>query len=139
MANNNALDAVYALPIKQRNPYPRRGSSKHARSANINRNVRTHLARTSNDIKMVANNYNGCRQNTTNTMIPSILFVVDFTSLSTSSTSGTLIANSSFMITFLSFRWKTYNTARSIIIAATKGRFLLVKDATVDQMSDLLS
>ncbi len=42
MANNHALSAVYALPIKQRNPYPRR-SPKHTRHANINRNVRAHL------------------------------------------------------------------------------------------------
>ncbi len=42
MTHNNELKEVYALPIKQRNPYSR-GSPKHTRRANINRNVRAHL------------------------------------------------------------------------------------------------
>ena len=42
MTNNNELKEIYALPLKQRNPYPR-GSPKHTRRANTNRNVRAHL------------------------------------------------------------------------------------------------
>ena len=43
MANNNHdMRTVYALPERQRNPYPR-GSAKHTRRANLNRNIRAHL------------------------------------------------------------------------------------------------
>ena len=43
MANNNSdMRTVYALPERQRNPYPR-GSAKHTRRANLNRNIRAHL------------------------------------------------------------------------------------------------
>ena len=43
MANNNSdMRTVYALPERQRNPYPR-GSAKHTRRANLNRNSRAHL------------------------------------------------------------------------------------------------
>ena len=36
------MRTVYALPERQRNPYPR-GSAKHTRRANLNRNIRAHL------------------------------------------------------------------------------------------------
>ena len=43
MTNNNSdMRTVYALPVRQRNPYPR-GSAKHTRRANLNRNIRAHL------------------------------------------------------------------------------------------------
>ena len=42
MTDNNDIRNVYALPVRQRNPYPR-GSAKHTRRANINRNIRAHL------------------------------------------------------------------------------------------------
>jgi hypothetical protein len=43
MANNNSdMRTVYALPERQRNPYPR-GSAKHMRRTNLNRNIRAHL------------------------------------------------------------------------------------------------
>ena len=42
MTDNNNIRNVYALPERQRNPYPR-GSAKHTRRANLNRNIRAHL------------------------------------------------------------------------------------------------
>jgi hypothetical protein len=43
MTNNNSTTRnVYALPMRQRNPHLR-GSAKHTRRANINRNIRAHL------------------------------------------------------------------------------------------------
>jgi hypothetical protein len=40
--NNSVMRTVYALPERQRNPYPC-GSAKHTRRANLNRNIRAHL------------------------------------------------------------------------------------------------
>ena len=41
--NNSTMHNVYALPMRERNPHPR-GSAKHTRRANINRNIRAHIS-----------------------------------------------------------------------------------------------
>ncbi len=40
--SNDMRTVVYALPLRQRNPYPR-GSAKHTRRDNLNRNIHAHL------------------------------------------------------------------------------------------------
>jgi hypothetical protein len=138
MSNNTDLHDVYALPIQPRNTYPR-GSKKYTRRANINRNVRAHLH---HDLKRCKDDGQQLQRmqtehddhdehvNSLHLQFSSALNNVHFWQ-----TDRQLIMYDQVLI----FRWiQIFNTARSLIISATQGRILLIDNATVNQMTNLL-
>ena len=138
MSNNTDLRDVYALPTKPRNPYPR-GSKKHTRRANINRNIRAHLR---HDLKRCKDDGQQLQRMQTehddHTEQVNSLHLQFYSALNNFhfwQTDRQLIMYDQVLI----FRWiRIFNVARSIIISATQARILLIDDATVNQMTNLL-
>jgi hypothetical protein len=138
MSNNTDLRDVYALPIKPRNPYPR-GSKKHTRRANINRNIRAHLR---HDLKRCKDDGQQLQRMQTehddhDEQVNSLhlQFYSALNNFHFWQTDRELIMYDQVLI----FRWiRIFNVARSIIISATQARILLIDDATVNQMTNLL-
>jgi hypothetical protein len=131
MNNNNELKEVYALPIKQRNPYPR-GSPKHTRRANINRNVRAHLR---HDLKRCKEESTALQriqsrhayENDIHRQFYSVLNNFHFWNVDRRHIEFDQV---------LIVRWITlYNSAKSIILDATKAKLDTV---TINQMANLL-
>ena len=138
MSNNTDLHNVYALPIQPRNPYPR-GSKKHTRRANINRNIRAHLR---HDLKRCKDDGHQLQRMQTehddhDDQVNSLhlQFYSALNNFHFWQTDCQLIMYDQVLIS----RWiRIFNAARSIIISATQGRILLIDDATVNQMTNLL-
>jgi hypothetical protein len=138
MANNNTFHAVYELPVKQRNPHPR-GTRKHTRRANINRNIRAHLRhdrqRTQNDGAQLQRMQE--EHDKHNEIVESIhlRFYSAINHFQDWDDSRHQIEYDQVLI----FRWtQIYDTARNLILDATKGKFRLMDDPTLYQMTHLL-
>ncbi len=139
MSNNTDLHNVYALPIQPRNPYPR-GSKQHTRRANINRNIRAHLR---HDLKRYKDDGHQLQRMQTehddhDEQVNSLhlQFYSALNNFHFWQTDRQLIMYDQVLIS----RWiQIFNAAiRSIIISGTQGRILLIDDATVNQMTNLL-
>jgi hypothetical protein len=134
MTHNNDIRTVYALPVRQRNPYPR-GSAKHTRRANINRNIRAHLRhdaqRCKEDATQIQRMESIHEQQKTWTDTIHRHFYSALNNFHYWNNDRQRIEYDHALI----FRWvKTYNSARSLIIDAT-GK---LSDATITQMTNLL-
>ena len=134
MTDNNNIRTVYALPARQRNPYPR-GSAKHTRRANINRNIRAHLRhdaqRCKDDATQLQRMQTVHDQQQTWTDTIHRHFYSALNNFHYWNNDRQRIEYDHALI----FRWvKTYNSARSLIIDAT-GK---LSDATITQMTNLL-
>ncbi len=100
----------------------------------------------SNELKMMANSYNGCKRNTTNTMQTATTEHDDSTHLRFYSTVNDFNDwdDSRHQIAYdhvLIYRWtQIYNTAQNLILDATrtKGQFNLIEDPTLNQTTHLL-
>jgi hypothetical protein len=138
MSNNTDLHDVYALPLQPRNPYPR-GSKKHTRRANINRNVRAHLRhdlqRCKEDGQQLQRMQTDYDDHAAQVQSLHLQFYSALNNFHFWQTDRQVIMYDQVLI----FRWiRIFNTARSIIISATQGRILMLDDATVNQMTNLL-
>ena len=125
---------VYALPMRQRNPHPR-GSAKHTRRANINRNIRAHLRHDAQRCK--EDDAQLQRMQLTHDKHNSYMETLHhrFYAALNNFHYWNIDRNHIEYDHALIFRWvKNYNIARSLIIDATDK----VSNATVTQMTNLL-
>ncbi len=134
MTDNNSIRNVYALPVRQRNPYPR-GSTKHTRRANINRNIRAHLRhdaqRCKEDGTQIQRVQTGHDQHNAYMETLHRHFYSALNNFHYWNIDRQMIEYDHALI----FRWvKNYNIARSLIIDAT-GK---LSNATITQMTTLL-
>ena len=134
MTDNNDIRTVYALPVRQRNPHPR-GSAKHTRRANLNRNIRAHLRHDAQRCKedgaqlqriQLANDTEKAYMETLHRRFYSALNNFHYWSIDRHH-----IEYDHALIS----RWvRNYHIARSIIIDATDK----ASNATITQMTNLL-
>jgi hypothetical protein len=125
MTNNNSnMRTVYALPERQRNPYPR-GSAKHTCRANLNRNIRAHLRHDAQRCKIDG-------QQLQRMKLASDTHLTHVNNIHRGFYSA---LNNFHYDEVLIFRWvKIYNIARSLIIDIAD----IASNAMVAQMTNLL-
>ncbi len=138
MANNNTLHTVYDLPVKQRNPHPR-GTRKYTRRANINRNIRAHLRhdrqRTQNDGSQLQRMQEEHDKHNETVESIHLRFYSAINHFQDWDDSRHQIEYDQVLI----FRWtQIYGAAQNLILDATKGKFRLIEDPTLYQMTHLL-
>ncbi len=131
---NSDMRTTYALPLHQRNPYPR-GSAKHTRRANLHRNIRAHLRHDAKRCKEDGQQLQHMQlaNDTHNTHVNKIHrgFYSALNNFHYWNADRRHIDYDEVLI----FRWvKNYNIARSLILDATA----IASTATIAQMTNLL-